>query len=392
MRLAFTEFPAEWMTADVRLRPYRAYIPPPIAELDLALPSGVAERERRATAACGAVGAGVLGMRTEAVARQLLRSEAVASSRIEGYQVSHRNLARAFVDPSSARDTAAFVAANVRAMETAIRLGADADLSPGLILEIHRRLLEDTRDAPIAGRVRTEQNWIGGDGPHAAEFVPPPPDHVPALLEDLAAFAARTDVPVLTQAAIVHAQFETIHPFADGNGRVGRALIHAVLRRRGVMADAAIPISLALASDADRYVDGLSAYRFDDIWSWVAYFAERVEQAATATLELTLRIEALQQRWVEQAGSPRRQSAAARMIPELVGLPVFRIGQMAERIRMSDEAVRVGVGRLVDAGVVRAVTIGRRNRVFETVDLFRLLDEFEGDLGPTGRSPRPSRR
>lgn len=392
MRLAFTEFRGEWMTPDVRLRPFTAYTPPPIAALELAIPSGVAERERRAIAACSAVGAGILGTRTEAIARQLLRSEAVASSRIEGYLVSHRNLARAFVDPSAARETAAFVVANVRAMESAIRLGADADLSPAIILEIHRRLLEDTRDAPIAGRLRTEQNWIGGDGPHAAAFVPPPPEHVAPLLDDLAAFAARADVPALTQAAIVHAQFETIHPFADGNGRVGRALIHAVLRRRGVTSDGAIPISLALAAAGDGYVDGLTAYRFDDVWTWVGFFAERVEQAAERSLDLAARIDALQRRWTEQAGAPRRQSAAARMIPELVGLPVFRIPQMAERIGMSDEAVRVAVTRLVDAGVLRSVTIGRRNRVFETVDLFAALDDFERDLAPPGRSPRASRR
>lgn len=392
MRLAFTEFHGEWMTPDVRLRPYTAYVPPTIAELELALPSGVAERERRASAACIAVGTGVLGTRTEAIARQLLRSEAVASSRIEGYQVSHRNLARAFADPAAARDTASFVVANVRAMEEAIRVGSAAELSPAAIEEIHRRLLEETRDRPIAGRLRTEQNWIGGDGPHAAEFVPPPPEDVPVLLADLCAFAARRDLPALTQAAIVHAQFETIHPFADGNGRVGRALIHTVLRRRGVTADAAIPVSLALAASGDRYIESLTAYRYDDIWTWVAYFAERVEAAAAGSLDLASRIEALQKRWTERAGNPRRQSAAARMIPELVGLPVFRIGQMSERIGMSDESVRVGVGRLVDAGVLRAITVGRRNRVFETIDLFRLLDDFEREVAPTGRSPRASRR
>jgi len=392
MRLDFTEFREQWMTPDARLRPYAAYVPPPIADLALALPSDIAERERRATAACTAVGSGVLGVRTEAIARQLLRSEAVASSRIEGYQVSHRNLARAFVEPEAARDTAAFVVANVRAMEAAIELGAASGLSTAVITEIHRRLLEGTRDAPIAGRVRTEQNWIGGDGPHAAEFVPPPAGLVPGLLDDLGAFAARTDLPALSQAAIVHAQFETIHPFADGNGRVGRALIHAVLRRRGVTADAAIPISLALAASGDRYVEGLTAYRFDDIWAWVGYFAERVEAAAEGSLDLARRIEGLQRRWHEQAGSPRRHSASARMIPELVGLPVFRIGQMAERIGMSDEAVRVGVSRLVEADVLRPVTIGRRNRVFECVDLFRELDDFERGLAPVGRSPRPSRR
>lgn len=383
MELAYTEFRSEWLTSDVRLRTYRAYIPPPIADLDLELPSGIAERERRALAACAAVADGAFGRTAEALARQLLRTEAVASSRIEGYRVSHRNLARALArgaaDPG-ARDAAAFVAGNIAAMESAIALGAAGPLDAEAIAAIHLHLLTGTRDEPIGGRVRDGQNWIGGPGPHAAEFVPPPPDEVPRLLDDLAAFAAREDVPPITQAAIAHAQFETIHPFADGNGRVGRALVHALLRRRGVCRDAAIPFSLGLAASGDRYPDALTAYRYRDVWEWVGYFAEQVEEAAAGTAGLARRIDELQVRWFEAAGRPRPQSAAARMLPRLVEMPIYTIPQMAALAGMSAESVRVGSLRLADAGVVRTTTTGRRNRVFEAVGLFEILDTVEREL------------
>jgi Fic family protein len=172
------------------------------------------------------------------LARRLLRAESVASSRIEGLVLSQRRLARAEAEEADARDeTARSVLGNVVAMEHAVALGAGAKpLRLKDVLDIHRVLMLATTTPRIAGELRERQNWIGGNAynPGRADFVPPPPEHVKGLMNDLVAFMNRTDLPPVVQAAIAHAQFETIHPFADGNGRVGRALIHVVLRRRGL--------------------------------------------------------------------------------------------------------------------------------------------------------------
>ena len=154
-----------------------------------------------------------------------------------------------------------------------------------VLLEVHRRLLAGTRLEEHGGRVRTVQNWIVGSGhnPCSAAFVPPPPEDVPTLLDDLIAFCNDDGLPALAQAAVAHAQFETIHPFVDGNGRAGRALIHLVLRRRGIATRFLPPVSLVLSTWADDYVAGLTSTRYAGgtgseaahigINRWVALFA-----------------------------------------------------------------------------------------------------------------------
>ena len=192
---------------------------------------------------------------TEALARLLLRAEAVASSRIEGLEVGGRRLLRAEVAADIGDDasdvTATEVLGNIEAMRWATStVAAERHVEVEDICEIHRRLLQGTRHEHIAGVIRTEQNWIGGSSynPCSADFVPPPPDEVAGLLADLCAFLDSDDLPAVVQAAVAHAQFETIHPFADGNGRSGRALIHVVLRRRGLVERVVPPISLVLAT------------------------------------------------------------------------------------------------------------------------------------------------
>ena len=187
--------------------------------------------------------------------------------------------------------TAAEILANIDAMAWGV-----ASVAPGgpittdLLLEVHRRLLAGSRLEGHGGSVRSVQNWIGGSGynPCSAEFVPPP-DAAPALLDDLLTFCNDDGLPALAQAAIAHAQFETIHPFVDGNGRVGRALIHLVLRRRGFAERFLPPVSLILDTWADDYVAGLTATRYvgsptseaadTGINRWVALFAGACRRA-----------------------------------------------------------------------------------------------------------------
>lgn len=207
----------------------------------------------------------------EPVARLLLRAESVASSRIEGLRLSHRRLEEARFEPGGAGGTARAIVRNIEAMSTAIDLGSGSKaLTEDGLLSIHRILMYTDQDQEIAGVVRTTQNWIGGGNtPRRAEFVPPPHDRVPALLDDLIRFTNRSDLPAVLQAAIAHAQFETIHPFADGNGRTGRCLIHLILRRRGISLRVVPPVSVVLAANAAEYVAGLTAFRDLDAATWV---------------------------------------------------------------------------------------------------------------------------
>jgi Fic family protein len=250
-------------------------------------------------------------------------------------------------------------------------------------------MFDGTRDEPYAGVVRDRQNWIGGDAstPLNADFVPPPAGEIERLLSDLAAFANRTDVAAVLQAAIVHAQFETIHPFWDGNGRVGRALIHVILRRRGIVDRFLPPISLVLAANSDAYVKGLTNYRYGDESDWYELFSDALYSAARESVAFADRVAELQEHWREQAGNPRRNSAAAELIEALPSHPVVNLRSAAQITGASAPAVLRAFERLAEAGVLRQASVGRRNRAFECVGLFALMDEFERRLGPAGRTP-----
>ncbi len=362
---------------------YRAFVPDLVADLDPTVPFEVADRAADAEAAIRALNqrASVIGL--EAIGPLLLRSEAVASSRIEGYQVTSLNLARALIDPRAARGSAKVVAANVSAMEEAIALGEGGGvLGPDAVLGIHRTLMAgDERAWP--GRLREEQNWIGGrlGNPSDAAFVPPPEDLVPSLMEDLLAFVSRDDLPAVAQAASAHAQFETIHPFRDGNGRVGRSLIHVVLRRRGTAPRFVPPISIVLAARSSAYVQGLVDFREGRVADWIASFAGAAQQAATASLGLAEDVATLQSAWRERAGRPRAGSAAVRIIALLPALPVISAPTARVAIGVSQQQTLAALKSLADAGVLTQISHGTYDRQYAASELFDLLAEHEQAIG-----------
>ncbi|HWH14788.1 MAG TPA: Fic family protein [Miltoncostaeaceae bacterium] len=373
---------------------YRAYVPGPVARWRPVLPADLADDAVRAEVACRDLGRH--GARLETLLWPLLRSEALASSRIEGLVLSHHRLAHAGLT-ATADPTAAGVRANVAAVRAAVELAAGgAPITPATLDLLHGALLGEAAPA-IAGRVRTAQNWIGGrhPNPRGAAFVPPPPEEVPRLMGDLCRFIARDDLPAVVQAAIAHVQFETIHPYADGNGRLGRILIPVVLRRRGVTAPpggglgAVPPVSLVLAADGDGYVRALQAFRAGDTEPWLRLCAWAVWRAAQAAEELAARVEALTGQWRVTAGGPRPHSAAARLIAALPAEPVVDLAAVQRLTGSSHEAARLAIARLADAGVLRQVGGGRRGRIWEAVGLFALLDDLEAGLGPgrAGRAP-----
>ena len=235
---------------------YRAYVPGLLAEREWSIPADLSSAMTLTEHACRALEAHSEEVGLDTVARQLLRADSVASSRIEGLVISNRRLARASATPR-ADLTAQAVLANVRAVEAAYEWArGDEPFSVHTLQMVHRTLFAGTFDERLGGALRDRQNWIGGEAssPRTAEFVPPPSEEVPSLLEDLCAFCDRQDLPVLLQAAVAHAQFETIHPFMDGNGRAGRALIGMIMLRRRVLNRVVPPVSLVLAGVASRYV------------------------------------------------------------------------------------------------------------------------------------------
>jgi len=343
----------------------------------------------------------------EAIARLLLRAEAVASSRIEGLEVGGRRLLRAQLALSlgdEPRDvTATEILNNIDAMRWATETAAAADrLTTGHLLEIHRRLMAGTRLEPIGGRIRDEQNWIGGSSfnPCAATFVPPPPERVAELLDDLCAFCGEDSLPAVAQAAIAHAQFETIHPFADGNGRTGRALIHVLLRRRGLTPAVLPPVSLVLATWSDDYVAGLTATRpssppdsaaaVEGANRWIALFAAAISRAVEDAGAYEDRVGALQERWRGAVGPVRSDAAVLRLIDALPGAPIVTVKSAAALIGRSTQAVNVAIGQLVDAGVLTQTTVGRRNRAFEASTLIDEFTALERQLASPGGDTRVS--
>ncbi len=283
-------------------------------------------------------------------------------------------------------------------MEHAVALGAGAKpLRLKDVLEIHRHLMLATTTPQIAGELRERQNWIGGNAynPGRADFVPPPPELVKDLVEDLVAFMNRTDIPPVVQAAVAHAQFETIHPFADGNGRVGRALIHVVLRRRGLAPRYVPPVSLALAADAKAYVAGLTAFREDRPADWILLFAHAIERAAAKAGELALRLAELQEKWRERAGRPRRHSSSEALIVDLPAHPIVTVATAQKFLGRSKQAVNEAIAALADRGVLHPITLAKRNRAWEARELFDLINDVEREFATPSdgdEPPRPSPR
>jgi Fic family protein len=368
---------------------YRAFVPGEIADYDWTLDSAIAEAIFEAERRCIELQAASGSVGLDTVARQLLRSEAVASSKIEGLVLSHRRLAKAAAVPSGDL-TAQSVLANVAAIEAAYEFARSGEtFSVDALRRIHARLFESTPQERWGGVVRNRQNWIGGDAstPVSADFVPPPEDEVPHLLEDLAAFCNRDDLPPVLQAAVAHAQYETIHPFMDGNGRAGRALIGMILIRRGVANDVLPPISLILAGDADSYVRGLTSYRYTSGNDWIDFFSGALIHATNSSELLARQVAELKERWLEAAGRPRARSAPRRLIEAIPTHPVLTLATAQSITGLSDEACRRALNRLQQSGVLRETTAGKRNRVWESVGLFDLLDRLEREAGDGRRAP-----
>lgn len=303
----------------------------------------------------------------------LLRIESASSSQIENLSASSRQLAFAGLGLSD-RANAAVVAANVRAMQAALDIAGAVDAD--LILAVHRTLLGES-EPDIAGRWRDQQVWVGGGSasPHGATYVAPHQERVTDAVGDLIAFGARDDMPALVQAAILHAQFENIHPFEDGNGRTGRVLVHTVLRRRGLVRHSTVPVSAGLLRDTRAYFSALDAYREGDLEPILTQMAIASRAATMNGRELAAEIRRIRELWLGRIKA-RTDSAAWRLADELFAQPVVNGPWVAERLGVSDRTARSALDTLVSAEVVTQTTAARRNRVWQAGEVLDAMDSF----------------
>ncbi|CAN5614832.1 Fic family protein [soil metagenome] len=371
---------------------YDAFVPDPLADAGFAVDArlaGLLAEAERAVHELNAFARPALAP----LARLLLRTESIASSKVEGMHMGPRDLARAEARAErggKAGTTALEILANIDAMELAIHDAAQAEsFATKGILAIHRILMEGGANREIAGRIRTSQNWIGGNSynPCGADFVPPPPEYVPGLLGDLCAAVNDDSLSPLMAAALVHAQFETIHPFDDGNGRTGRALIHVVLRRRGAAPAYVPPISVVLAVQREQYIAGLTRYREGDLDHWLEHFAVATARAAQLAAAYVTAVEKLMDEWRDRlsAGAdPRADAAAWSVIDVLPAHPVITAPIAQAATGRAKSAVHQALSELEAAGVLEPLSEGKRNRSWEASGLLDLLSALErGDL-PTG--------
>ncbi len=376
---------------------YEAFIPAPLAELELSLSAataGVVSDAEQAILRLNAAAQPSLAP----LARLLLRTESIASSKVEGLQVGVRELARAEAKAALGRrvgPAALEVLSNIDAMQLAVDDAAMAPLfMTGHISAIHARLMAHLLNAPlVAGVVRTTQDWIGGNDytPCGADFVPPPPEHVLPLLEDLCDAINDDALPPLVQAALVHAQFETIHPFADGNGRTGRALVQVVLRRRGIAPGYVPPISVVLANARARYITGLTEFRNGRAEEWVEHFSAASATAARLADDYLRRVRALVEVWRDQLRTsehvPRADAAAWAVLDVLPAHPVLTAPVAAAATGRGKAPVYDAIRQLVGAGVLVPIGSSARNQAWEVVGLVELIEGIEEGTPATPQRP-----
>lgn len=383
---------------------YDAYLPDPLAGWDLTLPGDLAADIADAETAIRDLNqAGTTHVSLEGLARFLLRAESVASSKIEGLDAGALRLVEAealLAEGGEAADrVAAEVLGNIASMESAVELAGEArEITLEDLLGIHEILMERSPTPRLGGAIREEQNWIGGSSynPCSATFVPPPAEHVQGLLEDLTVYINGDEHPALVQAAVAHAQFETIHPFADGNGRTGRALIHIILSRRDLSPAFVPPISLVLATWSDDYITGLTAFRHlhpadspersTAAHIWLRTFTGATLRACNDAETYASRIDDLVDQWRKALGIVRKGSALDLLLNILPGVPLLTVDSAARLIDRSDVAVGSAINRLAKAGILTQRNIGKqRYRIFEAPEVLELFTSLERALAsPTG--------
>lgn len=363
---------------------YLRYHPDRLGTVSNALDADVLEHAADVSTGLGRLGERLRANPLPILYSTMIRSESISSSWIEGIRETPRAVALAQIGDDAASHNASSVVRNVDAMQDAIaRLGRDAWTHED-VLDIHHDLLPRHRRG-----YRTEQVWIGGTTKFNADYAGPPHEQVPALMDDLLDYANTSgDLPVV-QAAIIHAQFETIHPFADGNGRVGRALFHGLLHRAGVVEHGVIPLSSVLRDDVEGYVEALTAYRHDGdargpaLNAFVRQFLGYVGSAVAAAERFRLAALEIHQRWRASVASHRSDSSIHRAVDLVAEYPVVSARFLADTLGVSTVSAQKLVKQLTSAGIVRPATGKyRKSALYQADDILDLVER--GAVSPHG--------
>lgn len=356
-----------------------ATIPPFIADLDYRPSIEEMSASEQALLAVAQTDTEAEG-HSAALSRFMVRSESVASSKIERITASAADYAKAIAGNRGNPSATSMVAASRALHELITTVGEAGSFEVTFLTDAHRALMmDDPGEAAYAGRFRDMQNWIGGSdhSPRGALHVPPAPERVATLMDDLVVYLNRDDVPVLVQAAISHAQFESIHAFTDGNGRIGRALVSAVLRRRGVTKNAVVPLASGLLSRRDDYFGALGSYRRGEPGPLILLFAQSARVAAAASRDTIARLRAMPDEWRAEL-KPRAGSVADVLIDAFYNHPVMSAQEIdaAAAATSTSQVYRV-VDQLVDAGILMEITGRKKDRVWAALEVIAELDELD---------------
>ncbi len=351
---------------------YNAAVVPKIANLDFVISSQLQSHAEDAAVALARFDAEV-GQMVAPFAAMLLRSEAASSSQIENLTASPATILKAEYGLGETPNSALIVS-NQKAMTAAIAVSGE--MSVASVLTMHEALMAQA-DPRNAGMLRTEQVWIGGSNlsPHGAKYIAPEHAAVPELMADLVNFAHRLDLSAIVQASLAHAQFETIHPFTDGNGRTGRALVHALLHRLGVTNSVTVPVSAGLLKDTSRYFEALAKYRDGEIEPIINVFADAAFDAVDNGRRLAREIQEARMRW--QTLIPMRVGAGAtRVMENLLEQPIVSRGTTSELLGTTPANAQLAINRLVEAGILSQLGSGKRNRIWQATDVVNALERF----------------
>ncbi|HWZ43870.1 MAG TPA: Fic family protein [Candidatus Saccharimonadales bacterium] len=372
-----------YVTTTVAGEPVRAFVPPQLPPSDLKL-DRLHQLLDRANQAIGRLdGLTVLLPDARFMLFLFVRKEALVSSQIEGTQSSltdlllFENKAPTTVPKADVEEVSNYVAAVQHGLR---RLAGGFPLSLRLIREIHGILLRGGRGASkTPGEFRRSQNWIGGSRPGNAAFVPPPPEQMMKCLNSLERFLhdEKHGLPLLVEAGLVHVQFESIHPFLEGNGRLGRLLITLLLCAKGAMKDPLLYLSLYFKTHRNRYYDHLQRIRTEGTWEeWLEFFLEGVaataQEAAQAATRI-LRLFAADRKKIQRLGRPA--ASALRVHEYMQRNPIASIGAVAKALKLSVPTVAGALNHLVRIGVVEEITGKRRDRLFTYARYFNILSE-----------------
>jgi Fic family protein len=351
---------------------YNAAVVPRISRVIFSIGNHVQSHAEDAAVALARFDAEV-GQMVAPFAAMLLRSEAASSSQIENLTAAPAAILKAEYGLGETANSS-MILSNQKAMSAAISVSGEMSLES--VLSMHRSLMA-TIDPKTAGLLRHEPVWIGGTvfSPHGAKYIAPEFQEVPHLMEDLVEFAQRTDLSAIVQAALAHAQFETIHPFTDGNGRTGRALVHALLHRLGVTNSVTVPVSAGLLRDTSRYFDALTAYRKGEIEPIINVFADAAFEAISNGRVLAREIQEARMSW--QTLIPMRSGAGAtKLMENLLEQPILTRSTACEFLGTTPANAQLAIERLVDAKILTQLGAGKRNRIWQATDVISALERF----------------